>query len=289
MGPGQDGHSSALTSTSSSAVGRLRRRKDSPPARTSEQVHQHETRRIFTERHDKSLHLTGSRSPHSRLMRLLFFGSLRRRPPPPSSSPPGGVRRAWGRDHRVQHSARRRYFGAGSDPSGALALAIVRRSDPRCLERPMEKVAPTPGCGRCRRRIHGPLRHPSRSAPPAQDDPRPRPSDLRRGHRGRPWCLREAAAFGPQTSRRRGASGSRCDMRRYRCAPRTVAGSESSLRAVVVPVGAPEQWFSPPRVLGGSHLRVIFFGLYTPLQGAPTIGHAIRLPASVSTITSASP
>ena len=60
-------------------------------------------------------------------------------------------------------------------------------------------------------------------------------------------------------------------------AHRELLPEASRARAVVVPVGAPEQWFSPPRVLGGSHLRVIFFGLYTPLQGAPTIGHAIRL------------
>jgi glycosyltransferase involved in cell wall biosynthesis len=66
-------------------------------------------------------------------------------------------------------------------------------------------------------------------------------------------------------------------------------------RAVVVPVGAPRSWFdaaapasaaddtsstaapqsdsaaTPPRAA----LRVLFFGLYTPLQGAPVIGQAL--------------
>jgi glycosyltransferase involved in cell wall biosynthesis len=46
--------------------------------------------------------------------------------------------------------------------------------------------------------------------------------------------------------------------------------------AVVVPVGAPIAWH---HVRSGSRaegpLRVVFFGLYTPLQGAPVIGKAI--------------
>lgn len=62
-------------------------------------------------------------------------------------------------------------------------------------------------------------------------------------------------------------------------------------RSVVVPVGAGEQWFaaaeptaspsgSSPGPVGrvdSSALTVVFFGLYTPLQGAPTIGAAIDL------------
>jgi glycosyltransferase involved in cell wall biosynthesis len=48
-------------------------------------------------------------------------------------------------------------------------------------------------------------------------------------------------------------------------------------RAVVVPVGAPEEWFHEPEARQGSPLRVVFFGLYTPLQGAPVIGKAISL------------
>jgi len=45
-------------------------------------------------------------------------------------------------------------------------------------------------------------------------------------------------------------------------------------RAVVVPVGAPAAWFREPVPHTGC-LRVVFFGSFTPLQGAPVIGHAI--------------
>lgn len=48
-------------------------------------------------------------------------------------------------------------------------------------------------------------------------------------------------------------------------------------RAVVVPVGAPAGWFAPApdEAVGASPLRVVFFGLFTPLQGTPVIGAAL--------------
>jgi len=46
-------------------------------------------------------------------------------------------------------------------------------------------------------------------------------------------------------------------------------------RAVVVPVGAPSAWFAEPSTSDTEPLRVVFFGLYTPLQGAPVIGAAL--------------
>jgi glycosyltransferase involved in cell wall biosynthesis len=58
-------------------------------------------------------------------------------------------------------------------------------------------------------------------------------------------------------------------------------------RGVVVPVGAPDQWFAaaPDTAApddgehgtgqGPAPLSVAFFGLYTPLQGAPVIGEAL--------------
>ena len=56
---------------------------------------------------------------------------------------------------------------------------------------------------------------------------------------------------------------------------------------VVVPVGAADRWFAPadPPVGAGDEdaphpVRVVFAGLYTPLQGAPTIGAAIALTAA---------
>jgi glycosyltransferase involved in cell wall biosynthesis len=50
-------------------------------------------------------------------------------------------------------------------------------------------------------------------------------------------------------------------------------------RAVVVPVGAPAAWFraDTPPAPGEGPLRVVFYGLYTPLQGAPVIGEALAL------------
>jgi glycosyltransferase involved in cell wall biosynthesis len=46
-------------------------------------------------------------------------------------------------------------------------------------------------------------------------------------------------------------------------------------RALVVPLGAPAAWFHEPAAVAGSPLRVIFFGLYIPLQGTPIIGEAL--------------
>ncbi|MEV4511147.1 glycosyltransferase [Dactylosporangium sp. NPDC049525] len=53
-------------------------------------------------------------------------------------------------------------------------------------------------------------------------------------------------------------------------------------RSVVCPVGAPDTWFTagaevPASPDADGPLRVVFFGLYTPLQGAPIIGAAAAL------------
>ena len=47
--------------------------------------------------------------------------------------------------------------------------------------------------------------------------------------------------------------------------------------AVVVHVGAPREWFHEPKLRGSGPVRAIFFGIFTPLQGAPVIGGALRL------------
>lgn len=52
----------------------------------------------------------------------------------------------------------------------------------------------------------------------------------------------------------------------------------AAAKGVVVPVGAPDWWFrpAPPEPSPPAEpLRVAFFGLYTPLQGAPVIGAAL--------------
>jgi glycosyltransferase involved in cell wall biosynthesis len=52
-------------------------------------------------------------------------------------------------------------------------------------------------------------------------------------------------------------------------------------KAVVVPVGAPAPWHAAARELSATvtsatgPLKVVFYGLYTPLQGAPVIGEAL--------------
>lgn len=54
-------------------------------------------------------------------------------------------------------------------------------------------------------------------------------------------------------------------------------------RRVVVPVGAPSDWFDAASVNGAgadvapsAPLSVVFYGLFTPLQGTPTIARALR-------------
>jgi glycosyltransferase involved in cell wall biosynthesis len=51
----------------------------------------------------------------------------------------------------------------------------------------------------------------------------------------------------------------------------------SRARSVVVPVGAPPAWFHRPSRRPKGALRVVFFGLYTPLQGAPVVGEAASM------------
>jgi glycosyltransferase involved in cell wall biosynthesis len=49
-------------------------------------------------------------------------------------------------------------------------------------------------------------------------------------------------------------------------------------KAVVVPVGAPTPWFAAaqdPSAHATGPLKVVFYGLYTPLQGTPVIGEAL--------------
>ncbi len=48
-------------------------------------------------------------------------------------------------------------------------------------------------------------------------------------------------------------------------------------KAVVAPVGSPDEWFAAPTDIETSRLKVLFFGLFTPLQGAPVIGEAIAM------------
>ena len=53
-------------------------------------------------------------------------------------------------------------------------------------------------------------------------------------------------------------------------------------KGVVVPIGASDEWEAPPRPPydGSRPLRVLFYGLFTPLQGTTTIGAALALLAA---------
>jgi glycosyltransferase involved in cell wall biosynthesis len=51
--------------------------------------------------------------------------------------------------------------------------------------------------------------------------------------------------------------------------------SRQRRKAVVVPVGASSEWFAVCRGDAHAELRVVFFGLFTPLQGTPVIGEAL--------------
>ena len=76
------------------------------------------------------------------------------------------------------------------------------------------------------------------------------------------------------------------DRRAIRSADTVLVDTEENLdliprdfrhRGLVVPVGASESWFHSRRSLPDGPLRVVFFGLYTPLQGATVIGETMAL------------
>ncbi len=58
---------------------------------------------------------------------------------------------------------------------------------------------------------------------------------------------------------------------------RSQLSAESQAKAVVVPVGVPSSWFQArtSAETEGEPLAIVFFGLYTPLQGTKTIARAI--------------
>jgi len=104
--------------------------------------------------------------------------------------------------------------------------------------------------------------------------------------------------FAADTARDRGAGGlkqrllRRLDAAAIRASDVVVVDTEEHLgmlpagvSGVVVAVGAPYSWASPAPEPRPGPLRVVFFGLYTPLQGAPVIGEALSLLGSGCEIT----
>ena len=100
---------------------------------------------------------------------------------------------------------------------------------------------------------------------------------------------------GSDTARDRGASGpvrhkllTAVDNAALRAADLAIVDTEEHLRlmpswaqanGLVVPIGATDVWVAPPRPPydGSRPLKVIFFGLFTPLQGTICIGEALGL------------
>ena len=50
--------------------------------------------------------------------------------------------------------------------------------------------------------------------------------------------------------------------------------------SMVVPVGAPDEWYEAGKQTGERSTDIVFYGLYTPLQGAPVIAQAARILAN---------
>ncbi|GAB2467408.1 glycosyltransferase [Promicromonospora xylanilytica] len=95
--------------------------------------------------------------------------------------------------------------------------------------------------------------------------------------------------FAGDTAADRGAAGLRVrlltglDRLAVACADVVVTDTEEHRRmlpdpdkGVVVLVGAPDSWRAPGPPPGDEVLSVVFYGLYTPLQGAPVIAEAVR-------------
>lgn len=113
----------------------------------------------------------------------------------------------------------------------------------------------------------------------------------RRLFRGVP-VVHDMLVFAADTARDRGAGGVKqrllrtLDARAVGASDVVVVDTEEHRQAlpadrladgVVVPVGAPHSWLAPEPQPRTGPLRVVFFGLYTPLQGAPVIGEALSL------------
>ena len=113
----------------------------------------------------------------------------------------------------------------------------------------------------------------------------------RRLFRGVP-VVHDLLVFAADTARDRGAGGvkqallRRLDAAAIGASDLVVVDTEEHRLALpahrlddglVVPVGAPASWTAPRPAPRGGPLRVVFFGLFTPLQGAPVIGAALAL------------
>jgi glycosyltransferase involved in cell wall biosynthesis len=103
--------------------------------------------------------------------------------------------------------------------------------------------------------------------------------------------VHDMLVFAADTAKDRGAGGlkqqllRRLDAAALKASDVVVVDTDEHLAALpparradglVVPVGAPHAWLGAVEVHDGP-LKVVFFGLYTPLQAAPVIGEALSL------------
>ncbi len=106
--------------------------------------------------------------------------------------------------------------------------------------------------------------------------------------------VHDMLVFASDTARDRGAGGVKqrllasLDAAAVRASDLVVVDTDEHLRllpvqrradGVVVPVGVPTAWIAPApqRRDDQAPVRIVFYGLYTPLQGAPVIGRALAL------------
>ncbi len=114
----------------------------------------------------------------------------------------------------------------------------------------------------------------------------------------RPLIVHDMLIFASDTARDRGAGGLKqrllraLDSAAIRASDVVVVDTDEHLAmlpagtdGLVVPLGAPEAWVAKPPTPREGPLRVVFFGLYTPLQGAPVIGEALALLGSGIEVT----
>lgn len=101
-------------------------------------------------------------------------------------------------------------------------------------------------------------------------------------------AVHDMLIFASDTARDRGAGGAKqrllrlLDLAAVRASDLVVVDTDEHLAAlpdpakgVVVPVGATAAWTGPEPVGRGGPLSVVFFGLFTPLQGATVLGEAL--------------
>jgi glycosyltransferase involved in cell wall biosynthesis len=106
----------------------------------------------------------------------------------------------------------------------------------------------------------------------------------------RTTIVHDMLIFAGDTARDRGAGGlrqrllRRLDAAAIKASDIVVVDTEEHLamlpaaaEGLVVPVGAPATWIAPRPSPRTGPLKVVFFGLFTPLQGAPVIGEALSL------------